>query len=341
MCVCVFPCLPLKRCEYVLHRVVMYFFLNWKFEQKNWVSQSILLLVFDAHQSIPLPCPTICEHGWILVLILCKFSVDKFKSIRYRFTLPAVFLSFSEIWFLFCWHASSTSDFADFKWRWHNGKISEKHDNDLFNFFLSVAPTHVSITGATEARVGDIVPLQCTTAPSNPPAEIKWMVSGRQIRNATSKTVVSPEGTYTNTHRARRATRTSNEIHILCNNNKSHDSWNTNCLTMHNRTCLCVLIKLNISFLFKHLFAGNFRVVIPHSGACLIVILVYDIRQTRWQLCTLLNSSECIYHHSIENQLPIQQQQCEQKMKNWFQRHISIFWAHFLFSILLANHHWI
>jgi len=57
-----------------------------------------------------------------------------------------------------------------------------------------VAPTHVTVMGPTEARVGDIVPLTCTTAPSNPPAEIKWMVGGRQVRNATSKTIVSPEG---------------------------------------------------------------------------------------------------------------------------------------------------
>ncbi|XP_037827226.1 nephrin isoform X4 [Lucilia sericata] len=56
------------------------------------------------------------------------------------------------------------------------------------------APTHVSISGSTEARVGDVVPLTCTTAASNPPAEIKWMVGGRQIRNATSRTTVSPEG---------------------------------------------------------------------------------------------------------------------------------------------------
>lgn len=64
----------------------------------------------------------------------------------------------------------------------------------FLSLLLTVAPTHVTITGATEARVGDVVPLQCTTAPSNPPAEIKWMVAGKQIRNATSKTVVSPEG---------------------------------------------------------------------------------------------------------------------------------------------------
>ncbi|XP_019890201.1 nephrin isoform X2 [Musca domestica] len=56
------------------------------------------------------------------------------------------------------------------------------------------APTHVAISGSSEARVGDVVPLTCTTAPSNPPAEIKWTVGGRQIRNATSRTVVSPEG---------------------------------------------------------------------------------------------------------------------------------------------------
>lgn len=58
----------------------------------------------------------------------------------------------------------------------------------------TVAPTHVTISGPSEARVGDPVPLQCTTAPSNPPAEIKWMVGGRQIRDAVSRTVVSPEG---------------------------------------------------------------------------------------------------------------------------------------------------
>ncbi|XP_043071244.1 nephrin [Drosophila grimshawi] len=56
------------------------------------------------------------------------------------------------------------------------------------------APSQVTVTGPTEARVGDVVPLMCATAPSNPPAEIKWMVGGRQIRNATTKTTVSPEG---------------------------------------------------------------------------------------------------------------------------------------------------
>ncbi|XP_049818879.1 nephrin isoform X2 [Aethina tumida] len=55
-------------------------------------------------------------------------------------------------------------------------------------------PAHVTISGPTEARVGDPVPLTCTTSNSNPPAEIKWMVAGRQVRNATARTIVSPEG---------------------------------------------------------------------------------------------------------------------------------------------------
>lgn len=64
----------------------------------------------------------------------------------------------------------------------------------LSSYCLIVSPVHVTISGPTEARVGDPVPLTCATANSNPPAEIKWMVSGRQMRNATSRTVVSPEG---------------------------------------------------------------------------------------------------------------------------------------------------
>ncbi|XP_038107931.1 nephrin isoform X1 [Culex quinquefasciatus] len=56
------------------------------------------------------------------------------------------------------------------------------------------APTHVTISGPSEARVGDRVPLQCQTAPSNPPAEIKWSVGGHQFKNATSRTIESPEG---------------------------------------------------------------------------------------------------------------------------------------------------
>lgn len=56
------------------------------------------------------------------------------------------------------------------------------------------APSQVTITGPTEARVGDTVPLTCSTTSSNPPADIKWMIGGRQVRNATQRTITAPEG---------------------------------------------------------------------------------------------------------------------------------------------------
>ncbi|XP_060807924.1 nephrin [Amyelois transitella] len=56
------------------------------------------------------------------------------------------------------------------------------------------APSHVTISGPTEARVGDPVPLTCSTAPSNPAAEVKWLVSGKHHKETTEKTAISPEG---------------------------------------------------------------------------------------------------------------------------------------------------
>ncbi|XP_049543498.1 nephrin isoform X2 [Anopheles darlingi] len=56
------------------------------------------------------------------------------------------------------------------------------------------APTHVTISGASEARTGDIVSLQCQTAPSNPPAEIKWSVNGHHMKNTTSRTIENQDG---------------------------------------------------------------------------------------------------------------------------------------------------
>ncbi|XP_075987678.1 nephrin adhesion molecule sticks and stones isoform X1 [Anticarsia gemmatalis] len=56
------------------------------------------------------------------------------------------------------------------------------------------APSHVTISGPSEARVGDPVPLTCSTAPSNPAADIKWLVLGKHHKEASNRTVISPEG---------------------------------------------------------------------------------------------------------------------------------------------------
>ncbi|XP_050093136.1 nephrin-like [Anopheles aquasalis] len=56
------------------------------------------------------------------------------------------------------------------------------------------APAHVTVSGPSEARIGETVALQCQTAPSNPQADIKWLIDGQQVVNATTKVVPSPEG---------------------------------------------------------------------------------------------------------------------------------------------------
>ncbi|XP_023299078.2 nephrin isoform X1 [Lucilia cuprina] len=62
------------------------------------------------------------------------------------------------------------------------------------NLTVLFAPKEVTISGATEAKVGDFVQLSCVTAPSNPPARISWSLNGRPLSNSTYKTQKSVEG---------------------------------------------------------------------------------------------------------------------------------------------------
>ncbi|KAM3955389.1 LOW QUALITY PROTEIN: sticks and stones [Aphomia sociella] len=59
---------------------------------------------------------------------------------------------------------------------------------------VSFAPSYVTISGQSEARVGDPVPLTCSTAPSNPVANIKWLVMGKHHKETSNITIISPEG---------------------------------------------------------------------------------------------------------------------------------------------------
>jgi hypothetical protein len=64
-----------------------------------------------------------------------------------------------------------------------------------------VSPSQVTITGPTEAKSGEIVNFNCATAPSHPPAEIRWTIDGRQRRSNATKVETSNEGgsiTYSN-----------------------------------------------------------------------------------------------------------------------------------------------
>lgn len=60
--------------------------------------------------------------------------------------------------------------------------------------FYTDAPKDVFLSGATHAKVGDAVQLNCVTAPSNPPARISWSMNGRPLSNSTYKTTISADG---------------------------------------------------------------------------------------------------------------------------------------------------
>ncbi|KAL9915607.1 nephrin isoform X2 [Glossina fuscipes] len=62
------------------------------------------------------------------------------------------------------------------------------------NLTVLFAPKEVTINGATEAKVGDVVQLTCLTAPSNPAARISWSLNGRPLGNNTYKTLRSATG---------------------------------------------------------------------------------------------------------------------------------------------------
>jgi nephron len=72
---------------------------------------------------------------------------------------------------------------------------------DLFIHSLpeTVAPTQVAIAGPAEARQGETVNFQCSTTPSNPAAEIRWTIDGRQRRTNASSQIPSNEGGWVTT----------------------------------------------------------------------------------------------------------------------------------------------
>lgn len=111
----------------------------------------------------------------------------------------------------------------------------------------------MTISGPTEARVGDPVPLTCTTANSNPPAEIKWMVAGRQVRNATSRTVVSPEGGWITTSNITAVVEPNRRsLVVICHGLNMQLTENVVSTHTINVLCECLLVKVG-SKCFKQL----------------------------------------------------------------------------------------
>lgn len=72
----------------------------------------------------------------------------------------------------------------------HSGKPGELSAE--IRLHVNFAPSEVVIAGQTEARRGELVRMSCVTGPSNPAAEISWVVDGRLV-NSTNRVVLADQ----------------------------------------------------------------------------------------------------------------------------------------------------
>lgn len=76
---------------------------------------------------------------------------------------------------------------------------NEKKISSFIENSFADSPSQVTINGPNDARQGDVVNFQCSTAPSNPAAEIRWTIDGRQRRTNVSAQIPSNEGGWVTT----------------------------------------------------------------------------------------------------------------------------------------------
>jgi hypothetical protein len=60
--------------------------------------------------------------------------------------------------------------------------------------FVAVAPDKVTITGPTQAKVGETLKFECVTGNSNPPASIQWLVDGVHKNENFTHKATDPNG---------------------------------------------------------------------------------------------------------------------------------------------------
>lgn len=103
---------------------------------------------------------------------------------------------------------------------------------------VSDAPSQVTILGPTEAKVGDVVHLNCTTAVSNPASSIKWTIDGRQVHNTTYKPEAVPNnGWISSSVISIPITADRSNIIVICHAVNSYVEGNV--VTTHNINVLC------------------------------------------------------------------------------------------------------
>lgn len=134
-------------------------------------------------------------------------------------------------------------------------KSAINHVNGLPLLSSAVAPAQVVVSGPSEARVGDPVPLTCTTAASNPRAEIWWMVGDKTLKNVTSRTMVSPEGGWITTSNIT-AIVEPNRRSLVVNCHGINNQLSENIVSTHTINVLCKYwgsaSDLGMGLLLKH-----------------------------------------------------------------------------------------
>jgi nephron len=115
----------------------------------------------------------------------------------------------------------------------------------------------VTIAGPSEARHGDIVNFQCITAPSNPQAEIRWTIDGRQRRANSTKSEVSNEGgSITSSNITLAVESSKRSITVLCQG--INPQLADNIMTSHTLHILCkgFLFSFNL-YIFLHVYLNS------------------------------------------------------------------------------------
>lgn len=119
----------------------------------------------------------------------------------------------------------------------------------------TVAPAGVTITGPTEAKAGDQVLITCTTENSNPPADIKWTVDGRNSESNASKTELAPNGGWiTSSNVTFSINHKSRSIVVICH--ASNVKLTENVVGTHTINVICEYPPLPPTVPYTHAYAN-------------------------------------------------------------------------------------
>lgn len=121
---------------------------------------------------------------------------------------------------------------------------------------FTVAPAGVTISGPTEAKASDQVLITCTTENSNPPADIKWTVDGRNSESNSSRTEPAANGGWiTSSNVTFNINHKSRSIVVICH--ASNVKLTENVVGTHTINVICEFLYMYPLFLCRTHFIGH------------------------------------------------------------------------------------